>query len=52
VLALADLGFREALTRDPHLRAGLNVHKGKVTFRGVADALGYPYVDPVEALRE
>jgi len=51
VLALADLGFREALTRDPHLRAGLNVHKGKITYREVAEALGYPYVDPLETLR-
>jgi alanine dehydrogenase len=51
VLALADRGVREALTRDPQLRAGLNVHQGKVTYREVAEALDYPYVDPLEALR-
>ncbi|RPI38942.1 MAG: alanine dehydrogenase, partial [Betaproteobacteria bacterium] len=50
VLALADLGYREALRRDPHLRAGLNVHAGKVTCREVAAALGYTAVDALEAL--
>ncbi len=50
VLALADLGYREALRRDAHLRAGLNVHAGKVTCREVASALGYPTVDPLDAL--
>jgi alanine dehydrogenase len=43
VLALADLGYQTALRKDPHLRAGLNVHEGKVTYRAVADALGLPY---------
>ena len=51
VLALADLGHREALTRDSHLRAGLNVHKGRVTCRQVADALGYDALDALDALR-
>ena len=41
---------REAMLRDPHLRAGLNVHKGKVTCREVAHALGYTPVDALEAL--
>ena len=50
VLALADHGYREAMQRDPHLRAGLNVHKGKVTHREVAEALGYPAFDALEAL--
>jgi alanine dehydrogenase len=51
VLALADLGCREALMRDPHLRAGLNVYQGQVTYREIAEALGYTAVDPTEALR-
>jgi alanine dehydrogenase len=50
ILALADLGYREAMTRDPHLRAGLNIHKGKVTCQEVAEALGYPAFDALEAL--
>ena len=42
-LALANRGLLEAIA-DPHLRAGLNVHKGKITYRAVADSLGLPYV--------
>ncbi len=50
VLALADRGHKRALMEDPHLRAGLNVHKGHVTHRAVAEALGYRYRHPEEAL--
>ena len=50
VLALADRGYREAMRHDPHLRAGLNVHKGRITCREVAEALGYPAFDALEAL--
>jgi alanine dehydrogenase len=39
VLALADKGWKQALTDDPHLRNGLNIAFGKVTYRAVADAL-------------
>jgi alanine dehydrogenase len=39
VLALADKGWKQALTEDPHLRNGLNIAFGKVTYRAVADAL-------------
>lgn len=39
-LALADRGLR-AIAEDRHLRNGLNVHKGRVTNRAVAEALGY-----------
>src|SRR6266545_1462382 len=39
-LALADKGWRKAITDDPHLRNGLNVHDGKLTCRPVAEALG------------
>ena len=45
VLALADKGYRRALTDDPHLRNGLNVAFGQVTCLPVAQALGYRYVD-------
>ncbi len=43
VLALADKGYRSALSDNPHLRRGLNVHRGKITYEAVAQALGYPY---------
>ena len=50
VLTLADKGYRQALTGDPHLRNGLNVHAGEVTCREVAEALGYDYREPMEAI--
>ena len=36
VLALADTGWRAALANDPHLRAGLNVHAGRIIHPAVA----------------
>jgi len=39
VLALAGKGWKKALEDDVHLRAGLNVAFGKVTYRAVAEAL-------------
>lgn len=42
-LALADKGWRRALEDDIHLRNGLNVHGGRITYRAVAEALGQPY---------
>ncbi|WP_440996979.1 alanine dehydrogenase [Arhodomonas sp. SL1] len=50
-LALADQGFPQALANDPHLLDGLNVCRGHVTYKAVADELGYPYVPPREALK-
>jgi alanine dehydrogenase len=35
---------------DPHLLEGLNVYRGKVTYKDVADDLGYDYVPAREAL--
>jgi alanine dehydrogenase len=49
-LALANKGWKRALTDDPYLRAGLNVALGKVTCRPVAEALGYKYVDPMAVI--
>jgi len=49
VLALADKGWRKAVSDDPHLRNGLNVHDGKLTCRPVADALGLPFTPPEKA---
>ena len=47
---IADKGIL-ALVEDPHLLNGLNVHEGMVTNKPVAEALGYPFVDPAGALR-
>jgi alanine dehydrogenase len=43
VKALADLGWEEALSRDPHLAHGLNVHRGHVTHEAVARDLDLEY---------
>ncbi len=51
VLALAGKGWRAALAADPHLKNGLNVCSGQVTCREVAEALGYPYVEPDSCLK-
>lgn len=48
-LSIADLGWREALKRNPHLSAGLNVCGGKITYEAVERDLGYDYV-PAETL--
>jgi alanine dehydrogenase len=48
-LALASAGLKAVLT-DPHLRNGLNVHRGEVTFKAVADSLKLPYVPVEDAL--
>jgi len=50
-LELADKGWRQALLDNAHLRNGLNVCHGKITYRAVAQDLGYPYIDPVEAIK-
>lgn len=42
-LRIARMGWKEALRNDEHLAAGLNVHKGKVTYKAVAEELGYEY---------
>ncbi|MEK6805592.1 MAG: alanine dehydrogenase [Pseudomonadota bacterium] len=50
-LALADKGYSKALLDDAHLREGLNVHSGKVTYKAVAEALHYEYVSPQDVLK-
>ncbi len=53
LLKLADLGVKEALTRDAHLRAGLNVAAGRITCEPVAEAQNLnhaPAEDAVAAL--
>ena len=49
-LRMAELGWKEAMRRDPHLAAGLNVHAGKVTYKAVADELGYDYLAVEDAI--
>jgi alanine dehydrogenase len=43
-LAIANKGWKKALADDAHLKNGLNVANGKVTYKAVAEDLGYSYV--------
>ena len=47
---LANHGYHKAMSDDPNFLAGLNVHKGQVTFKAVADIFGYNYLNPSKAL--
>jgi len=42
-LKIANLGAEEAMRRDPHLAAGLNVSGGKIRHPAVAEALELSY---------
>jgi alanine dehydrogenase len=44
-VALADKGWKQALKDNPHLKNGLNVASGQVTYEAVANDLGYTYVN-------
>jgi alanine dehydrogenase len=50
VLALADLGVAEAARRDPGLKLGINVARGRVTHGAVAEGVGMDFVPPEEVL--
>jgi alanine dehydrogenase len=50
IVSIANKGYKAALLEDPHLLNGLNVYKGKVTCRSVADSLGLEYIDAKKVL--
>ena len=47
---LADEGYEKALKEDKNFLAGLNICKGNVTYKAVADVLGHKYISPKELL--
>lgn len=49
-LNIADKGVTQALLDDLHLCNGLNVHSGKITYKEVAEDLGYDYTPAKEML--
>jgi len=51
-LQIADKGYSNALLENPALLKGLNVYKGMLTYKPVAEAQGLNYVDPIEALNK
>lgn len=50
IVNIANKGYKAALLEDHHLLNGLNVYKGQVTCRCVADSLGFDFVDANKAL--
>jgi alanine dehydrogenase len=50
VEAIADHGLAEAVAKDPALAGGVNVLRGKVTYRAVAEAHGLQYVPLADVL--
>ena len=46
LVKLANNGYQKALREDRNFLAGLNIHKGQVTYKAVADVFGHEYVDP------
>ena len=43
---LAKDGFKKALMDDSNFMAGLNVYKGNVTYKAVAEVFGHKYISP------
>ena len=48
-LEIADKGWKKAFRENPEIKLGANVVKGKVTYKGVAEAFGLKYV-PIDSL--
>ena len=47
---LADQGYEKALKEDKNFLAGLNVFKGQITYKAVADIFGHQYFSPAEVI--
>jgi alanine dehydrogenase len=52
LVKLANKGYQKALGEDKNFLAGLNVHKGHVTYKAVADVFGHEYVAPEIAVKK
>jgi alanine dehydrogenase len=46
IVSIADKGWKRAIADDIHLRRGLNIHSGRVTYEAVATALGLEFTTP------
>ena len=51
LIKLANKGYQKALTEDKNFLAGLNVYKGQVTYKAVANAIGQKFISPDEAIK-
>ena len=47
---LANDGYEKALKNDKNFLEGLNIYKGNVTYKAIAEVLGHKYVSPKELL--
>ncbi len=52
ILSLANLGYKEAMKRNYHLLNGLNVHRGQITHRAVAEALQVTFTPAEQVIGE
>ena len=50
-IKLAQHGYQTALSSDANFLAGLNICKGAVTYKAVADELNFEYVSPDNAIK-
>ena len=50
LIKIADQGYKKTLLADKNFLAGLNVFKGKITCKGVAEAFNIKYFSPKEAI--
>jgi alanine dehydrogenase len=46
---IADKGWKQAMQENPEIKSGANIVNGKITYKGVADAVGLEYT-PIETL--
>ena len=45
LIKLADQGYKKTLKENKNFLAGLNVYRGKITYKGVSDAFNLEYLD-------
>ena len=52
LVKLADNGYKKTLLDDKNYLAGLNIYKGKITCKGVAQSFDFEYTPPEQAILE
>ena len=52
LIKLADQGYKKTLQEDKNYLAGLNVHKGKITYKGVSEAFNFDYTPADKAISD
>ena len=48
---LATDGYQKALKEDKNFLEGLNVYKGQITYKAVADAFGHSFASPLDVIK-